>query len=102
MATWASLPGAPLGGLPNAMKMTTHGLARELIHPLAVVTAKRNLNGSLQVTAIKCGGQWHVIEYNIRIGVTFGPMILSMLKNPAEIILRTTRNEKFSLQFNEN
>jgi len=46
-------------------------------------------------------GQWHVIEYNIRIGVTSGPMILRMLKNPAEVILRTTRNEKLDLQFND-
>jgi phosphoribosylamine-glycine ligase len=46
-------------------------------------------------------GKWHVIEYNIRIGVTSGPMILRMLKNPAEIVLRTARNEKLKLQFNE-
>jgi phosphoribosylamine---glycine ligase len=45
--------------------------------------------------------KWHVIEYNIRIGVTSGPMILRMLKNPAEVILRTTRNEKLDLQFND-
>jgi phosphoribosylamine---glycine ligase len=46
-------------------------------------------------------GRWHVIEYNIRIGVTSGPMILRMLKNPAEIVLRTTRNEKLNLEFND-
>ena len=45
--------------------------------------------------------QWHVIEYNIRIGVTSGPMILRMLKNPAEIVLRTARNEKLKLEFND-
>jgi len=45
--------------------------------------------------------RWHVIEYNIRIGVTSGPMILRMLKSPAEIILATARNEKLKLQFNE-
>ncbi|MGH7977580.1 MAG: phosphoribosylglycinamide synthetase C domain-containing protein [Limisphaerales bacterium] len=81
-----------------------------------------NYNGPIQVTAIKAsvgrassraelknGGssgasphrKWHVIEYNIRIGVTSGPMILRMLKNPAEIILRTARNEKLDLQFND-
>lgn len=46
-------------------------------------------------------GKWHVIEYNIRIGVTSGPMILRMLKNPAETILRTARNEKLNLQFRD-
>jgi phosphoribosylamine-glycine ligase len=56
-------------------------------------------HGPLQVTAIKRGGKWHVIEYNIRIGITSGPMILRMLKKPAEIILRTARNEKLKLEF---
>jgi phosphoribosylamine-glycine ligase len=42
-----------------------------------------------------------VIEYNIRIGVTSGPMILRMLKNPAEIVWRTARNEKLNLRFKE-
>ena len=45
--------------------------------------------------------RWHVIEYNIRIGVTSGPMILRMLKNPAEVVLRTAQNKKLDLQFNE-
>jgi phosphoribosylamine-glycine ligase len=58
-----------------------------------------NFNGPLQVTAIKRGGKWHVIEYNIRIGVTSGPMILRMLKNPLETLLRTARNEKIDPQF---
>jgi phosphoribosylamine-glycine ligase len=52
------------------------------------------------VTAIKRGGKWYVIEYNIRIGVTSGPMILRMLKNPAETILKTARNKKIKLAFN--
>src|SRR5437762_524314 len=46
-------------------------------------------------------GKWHVIEYNIRIGVTSGPMILRMLKNPVETIRRVTRNEKLKLEFND-
>ena len=53
------------------------------------------------MTAIKRGGKWHVIEYNIRIGVTSGPMILRMLKNPAEVVLATARNEKLKLEFND-
>jgi phosphoribosylamine-glycine ligase len=59
----------------------------------------------VQVTAIKvptpAPGQWHVIEYNIRIGVTSGPMILRMLKNPAEMVLATTRDQKLSPVFND-
>ena len=119
--------GAPLGGLVERDENDKYGLARELLHPLLPWFRKVNYHGPIQVTAIKVGeaskpgalasrrrvgkelagkmpalpGQWHVIEYNIRIGVTSGPMILRILKNPAEIVLRTTRNEKLNLQFND-
>ena len=114
--------GAPLGGLVERDENDKYGLARELIHPLLPWFRGVNYHGPIQVTAIKVVGQasslsspknkksktgkmpvphWHVIEYNIRIGVTSGPMILRMLKNPAEMILRTTRNEKLDLQFND-
>ncbi len=113
--------GAPLGGLVERDEKDKYGLARELLHPLLPWLRKVNYHGPIQVTAIKyngrdalprvqadrqvgpttSSGQWHVIEYNIRIGVTSGPMILRMLKNPAEIILRTARNEKLKLEFND-
>lgn len=92
--------GAPLGGLVERDEYDKYGLARELIHPLKPWLRESKFNGPLQVTAIKRGGRWHVIEYNIRIGVTSGPMILRMLKNPADVILQTTRNEKLNLKFN--
>jgi phosphoribosylamine---glycine ligase len=93
--------GAPLGGLVERDENDKYGLARELIHPLKPWLRQAKFNGPLQVTAIKRGGQWHVIEYNIRIGVTSGPMILRMLKNPGDIVLRTARNEKLKLHFND-
>jgi phosphoribosylamine-glycine ligase len=93
--------GAPLGGLVERDEHDKYGLARELIHPLRPWLRKVKYNGPIQVTAIQRGGQWHVIEYNIRIGVTSGPMILRMLKNPAEAVLRTARNEKLKLEFND-
>jgi phosphoribosylamine-glycine ligase len=93
--------GAPLGGLVERDENDKYGLARELIHPLLPWLRKSKFNGPLQVTAIKRGGRWHVIEYNIRIGVTSGPMILRMLKNPAETVLATARNEKLKLEFND-
>ena len=109
--------GAPLGGLVERDENDKYGLARELMHPLLPWFRKVNYHGPIQVTAIKVAGdarrragcdrgrrshrQWHVIEYNIRIGVTSGPMILRMLKNPAEMILRTARNEKLKLEFND-
>jgi phosphoribosylamine--glycine ligase len=106
--------GAPLGGLVERDENDKYGLARELLHPLLPWFREVNFHGPIQVTAIKVGQasslsktdkmpvpRWHVIEYNIRIGVTSGPMILRMLKNPAEIVLRTARNEKLKLEFNE-
>jgi phosphoribosylamine---glycine ligase len=112
--------GAPLGGLVERDENDKYGLAKELVHPLLPWLRSVNYHGPLQVTAIKRGrdalrrdranrqvrpagndGQWHVIEYNIRIGVTSGPMILRMLKNPVETIRRVTRNEKLKLEFND-
>jgi phosphoribosylamine--glycine ligase len=93
--------GAPLGGLVERDPNDKYGLARQLIHPLLPWFREVKFNGPLQVTAVKRGGQWHVIEYNIRIGVTSGPMILRMLKNPVEIVLRTAQNKKLDVQFNE-
>jgi len=91
--------GAPLGGLVERDPADRYGLARQLIHPLLPWLRRAKFNGPLQVTAIRRGGKWHVIEYNVRIGVTSGPMILRMLKDPVEIVLRTARNEKLDLQF---
>jgi len=93
--------GAPLGGLVERDEHDKYGLARELIHPLLPWLRSVNYHGPLQVTAIKRGGKWFVIEYNIRIGVTSGPMILRMLKNPAAVVLATARNEKLKLEFND-
>jgi phosphoribosylamine---glycine ligase len=93
--------GAPLGGIVERDENDKYGLARRLIHPLLPWLRESKFNGPLQVTAVKRGGLWHVIEYNIRIGVTSGPMILRMLKNPAEVISRTTWNETLKLQFRD-
>jgi phosphoribosylamine--glycine ligase len=51
---------------------------------------------------VKRGSRWHVIEYNIRIGVTSGPMILRLLKNPVETILRSAQNKKLDLSFRDD
>lgn len=93
--------GAPLGGLVEKDPADKYGLARQLLHPLAPWFREVNYNGPIQVTAIKRGGKWHVIEYNIRIGVTSGPMILRMLKNPIETVLRTAQNQKLDPRFDE-
>jgi phosphoribosylamine-glycine ligase len=96
------IAGAPLGGLVERDPHDKYGLARQLIHPLLPWLRKAKFNGPLQVTAVKRGGKWHVIEYNIRIGVTSGPMILRMLKNPVETVLQTAQNKKLDPQFDNS
>jgi phosphoribosylamine-glycine ligase len=91
--------GAPLGGLVQRDEHDRYGLAHALIHPLKPWLREVNYHGPLQVTAIKRGGRWHVIEYNIRIGVTSGPLILRMLQQPAEVLRQTARNEPLKLAF---
>jgi phosphoribosylamine-glycine ligase len=91
--------GAPLGGIVERDENDKYGLARELVHPLLPWLRASKFNGPLQVTAVKRNRRWHVIEYNIRIGVTSGPMILQMLQNPVEIVRRTAGNEKLDPQF---
>jgi phosphoribosylamine---glycine ligase len=51
------------------------------------------------VTAVRRGNQWHVIEYNIRIGVTSGAMLLRMLSDPLDVLIKTGKNEKLELNF---
>src|SRR5262249_47644065 len=93
--------GAPLGGLVEQDPQDKYGLARELLHPLLPWFHEVNYHGPIQVTAVQRQGRWHVIEYNIRIGVTSGAMILRMLANPAEVLLRTALNKKLDIEFVE-
>ncbi len=116
-ATRASSPARRSAESLSATRMTNTAWRGELIHPLLPWLRKVKYHGPIQVTAVKCNSsvgrassragssvasphqKWHVIEYNIRIGVTSGPMILRMLKNPLETVWRTTRNEKLEPQF---
>ena len=93
--------GAPLGGLVEKDPDDKYGLARELLHPLLPWFREVDYHGPIQVTAVHREGKWHVIEYNIRIGVTSGAMILRLLRNPLETLLATARNEKLEPQFRD-
>ncbi len=94
--------GAPLGGLVEWDPADKYGLARELIHPLLPWFREVKYHGPIQVTAVQRNGKWHVIEYNIRIGVTSGAMLLRMLANPIETLLQTGRDEKLAPRFVKN
>ncbi len=94
--------GAPLGGIVERDPGDKYGLARELLHPLLPWFRQVHYHGPIQVTAIRHSGQWHVLEYNIRLGVTSGAMILRLLADPLGVLLRTARNEKLKLEFLQN
>lgn len=91
--------GAPLGGLVERDPEDRYGLARECLHPLLPWFREVNFNGPVQVTAIRDGNRWSVLEYNVRVGVTSGPMILRMLENPVETLTAVCKNERMKINF---
>jgi phosphoribosylamine--glycine ligase len=91
--------GAPLGGLVEKDPEDKYGLARELLHPLRPWFHEVKYHGPIQVTAVRSEGKWHVIEYNIRIGVTSGAMLLRLLSEPVKVLLRTGRDQPLNLNF---
>lgn len=91
--------GAPLGGLVEKDPDDKYGLARELLHPLLPWLREVKYHGPIQVTAVHHKGRWHVIEYNIRIGVTSGAMLLRLLADPVQTLLQTSSNRKLELRF---
>jgi len=95
------IAGAPLGGLVERDPEDRYGLARELLQPLRPWFRAVKYHGPIQVTAIRHKRRWHAIEYNIRIGVTSGAMLLRLLKDPVDALLRTARNQKLDLKFRD-
>jgi len=93
------IAGAPLGGLVEKDPADKYGLARELLHPLLPWFREVDYHGPIQVTAVRSKTKWHVIEYNIRIGVTSGAMLLRLLANPVETLLATGQNKKLAPRF---
>ena len=87
------LAGAPLAGIVEQDPDDKFGLARELIHPLKPWFEKTDYTGPLQVTAIRKNGNWHAIEYNIRLGVTTTALLLRMLKNPVDVLLKVVQDQ---------
>lgn len=94
--------GAPLGGLAEKDPHDKYGLAKRLLYPLLPWFRETNFHGPVQVTAAQRDGVWHVLEYNVRMGVTSTQMILRFLQNPLEVILKTARNQKLSLRFRDD
>jgi phosphoribosylamine--glycine ligase len=91
--------GAPLGGLVERDEEDRYGLSRELLQPLLPWFRAVGFHGPVQVTAIRHQGRWNVLEYNVRLGVTSGPLIARMLKSPAEVFRACARNEPLTLSW---
>ena len=92
------IAGAPLGGIVEQDPTDKYGLVAELIEPLKPWFKEVNYCGPVQVTAIFKNNQWRVIEYNCRLGVTCGTMIMSMLNNPIDLF-RALNGESFIPDF---
>ncbi len=90
--------GAPLGGIVEWDPQDKYHLARDLIHPLLPWFQAVNYHGPLQVTAIRHNRQWHVIEFNIRLGVTSGPIILRMIKHPLQVLTQIVNNRDATIE----
>lgn len=93
--------GAPMGGLVEKDPGDKYGLARALIEPLRPWFREVGYHGPIQVTAVRRDERWYVIEYNIRIGVTSGAMMLRMLENPTEVLMGTATDRRLGPRFVE-
>ena len=102
MVIWGPVAGAPLGGLAERDPDDKYGLARELLHPLLPWFRETNYHGPVQVTAAKHKNKWHVLEYNVRMGVTSTQMIMRFLKNPLQVINHTACNKDPEIQFRDD
>lgn len=91
--------GAPLGGLVERDPGDRYGLVRELLTPLLPWFREVGFHGPVQVTAMRHEDRWHVLEYNVRLGVTSGPLIARMLANPLETFTRCARSEPLAARW---
>lgn len=93
------IAGAPMGGLVEKDQEDKYNLAKETLHQLLPWFREVNFHGPVQVTAARHNKKWSVLEYNVRIGVTSGPMILQMLQNPLEVLWGVVNNQKLNIRF---
>ncbi|MBN1560646.1 phosphoribosylamine--glycine ligase [candidate division KSB1 bacterium] len=93
--------GAPLGGLVEVDLDDRYGIVRDTLTPLLPWFRETHFHGPVQSTSVKRDGRWHVIEYNVRVGITTGPALYRMLKNPVEAFLAVGHDRPLDIQFKE-
>lgn len=91
--------GAPMGGLVEADSEDRYGLARQLLYPLQPWFERVGYRGPVQVTAIRHADRWHVLEYNVRLGVTSGMLIARLLADPLTVFQRVACGEAPVVRF---
>ena len=91
--------GAPMGGLVEVDREDKYGIVRETLAPLLPWFRETGFHGPVQSTCVKRDGKWHVIEFNVRTGITTGPALCRMLKNPVETFLAVGHNRPPDIQF---
>ena len=91
--------GAPLGGLVEADPEDKYDLVKQCLTPLLPWFKEVDFHGPVQITAVKRDNAWHMIEYNVRTGITTGPALWRMLENPIETIISVGRNKPLNIRF---
>jgi phosphoribosylamine-glycine ligase len=71
------------------------------MQPLLPWLRETKFSGPLQVTAVRRDDRWQVIEFNVRMGVTCGPMILRLLADPVQVLSDVVRNKNLELKFKQ-
>jgi phosphoribosylamine-glycine ligase len=89
----------PMGGLAEADPGDKYGLCAKLITPLEKWFKKVDFRGPVQVTAGWHEGKWKVMEYNVRIGVSTGPLMINMMDDPLAAMLAVAKGEQPVIRF---
>jgi len=91
--------GAPMGGLVEVDTEDKYGIVGQTLEPLLPWFKETNFHGPVQSTCVKRDGKWHVIEYNVRTGITTGPALCRMLENPVETFLAVGHDRPLDIKF---
>lgn len=91
--------GAPMGGLVEVDLDDKYNIVKDTLEPLLPWFRESNFYGPVQSTCVKRDGRWHMIEYNVRTGITTGPALCRMLENPVETFLAVGHNRPVNVKF---
>lgn len=91
--------GAPLGGLVEVDLDDKYGIVKDTLEPLLPWFKETGFHGPVQSTSVMRDGKWHMIEYNVRTGITTGPALCRMLENPVETFMAVGHDRPLDINF---